>query len=344
MAACDGTTAAKRRRERRLRSWWRHERMTVAAALAEALHHSAPKVGAEQHHAPRRQETASAGARPGVLKDPAPQGAVRSVASLPRCRDSGRPHGQVPPQGRTEEEGGGGGEEGMGDGVGEEGRAEAACHRGFGEGARDCGAECGQQEEEEEEAEASPSSFFRSSWWPRSSSPTAVVYSWLVFLVLCRSRCVPFFLAGPVSRHLRHHGRLGPDGQLRGEMSRSSSFFLQWHVQDWCCWVDTPFPSVVACSDARHHARYVPEGLYCAFRCWQWHVQGSFCWYFTPRAVFLLPFLGPYAMHHGRYGPDRQLRGEILADMPVVHDHRCSVVQTAENCGFSAVAVHQGRR
>ena len=47
---------------------------------------------------------------------------------------------------------------------------------------------------------------------------------------------------------------------------------------------------------------------------------------------FLLPLLGPDALHHGRYGPDRQLRGEILADMPVVHDHRCSVVQTAENC------------
>ena len=71
-----GTSSARRRRERRLRSWWRHERMSVAAALAEAHHHSAPKVGAETHYALRRQKTASAGARPGVLKDPAPQGAV----------------------------------------------------------------------------------------------------------------------------------------------------------------------------------------------------------------------------------------------------------------------------
>ena len=80
VAACDGTSAAKRRRERRLRSWWRHERMTFAAALAEAHHHSSPKVGAEQYHAPRRQnippDTTSAGTRPGVLKDPVPQGAV----------------------------------------------------------------------------------------------------------------------------------------------------------------------------------------------------------------------------------------------------------------------------
>ena len=50
--------------------------MSVAAALAESLHHSAPKVGAVTHYALRRQMTASAGARPGVLEDPAPQGAV----------------------------------------------------------------------------------------------------------------------------------------------------------------------------------------------------------------------------------------------------------------------------
>ena len=37
------TGAAKRRRERRLRSWLKHERMTVAMALAEASHHTAPR-------------------------------------------------------------------------------------------------------------------------------------------------------------------------------------------------------------------------------------------------------------------------------------------------------------
>ena len=37
----DGASgAARRRRERRLRAWLRHERQSVAAALAEALHHS----------------------------------------------------------------------------------------------------------------------------------------------------------------------------------------------------------------------------------------------------------------------------------------------------------------
>ena len=38
-----GTSAARRRRERRLRSMLRHERMTVAMALAEMSHHSAPR-------------------------------------------------------------------------------------------------------------------------------------------------------------------------------------------------------------------------------------------------------------------------------------------------------------
>ena len=35
-----GSGAAQRRRQRRLRSWLRHERMTVAMALAESTHHS----------------------------------------------------------------------------------------------------------------------------------------------------------------------------------------------------------------------------------------------------------------------------------------------------------------
>ena len=46
-----------------MRSWAKHERQTVARALAEALHHSAP----------RRPKTARAGVRPGVLEDPGPR-------------------------------------------------------------------------------------------------------------------------------------------------------------------------------------------------------------------------------------------------------------------------------
>ena len=61
------TGSARRRRERRLRSMLRHERMSVAMALAEKLHHSACRsvplkeelVEHEMHNAPRGQKTAS---------------------------------------------------------------------------------------------------------------------------------------------------------------------------------------------------------------------------------------------------------------------------------------------
>ena len=71
-----GTSAAKRRRQRRLRSSWRHECQSVRMALNAAAHHSAEKVAAgEKDSGPRARTTFSA-VRPGVLKDPAPQGAV----------------------------------------------------------------------------------------------------------------------------------------------------------------------------------------------------------------------------------------------------------------------------
>ena len=57
MAASEDATSARRRREQRLRSRWRHERLSIAAALAEAHHHSAPKVGAVPYNAPRSQKT-----------------------------------------------------------------------------------------------------------------------------------------------------------------------------------------------------------------------------------------------------------------------------------------------
>ena len=76
MAARDaGTSAAKRRRERRLRSWWRQERMSIAAALAEALHHSSGTrpskydtrvVEDSQHGAVRGQTTATRAVVPGT--------------------------------------------------------------------------------------------------------------------------------------------------------------------------------------------------------------------------------------------------------------------------------------
>ena len=60
-AAGTSCSSARRRRERRLRMHWRHERLSVAMTLADALHHSAQpraKPGeAEQYDAPRRQMT-----------------------------------------------------------------------------------------------------------------------------------------------------------------------------------------------------------------------------------------------------------------------------------------------
>ena len=50
--------SARRRRERQLRSWLRHERMTVRMELAAALHHSAFKgAGPETNDALRSQRT-----------------------------------------------------------------------------------------------------------------------------------------------------------------------------------------------------------------------------------------------------------------------------------------------
>ena len=78
--------AAWRRRQRRLRSMLRHERQTVAMALAECLHHSAQRPEKarareveeqDQDEALRRQKAPPPGKRPGVLKDPEPQGRIR---------------------------------------------------------------------------------------------------------------------------------------------------------------------------------------------------------------------------------------------------------------------------
>ena len=84
--------AAQRRRDRRLRSFLRHERMTVRMALAEAPHHSCGVEPSGPSEALRRQKTASAaGKRPVPLEEVAePQGGATMVgymaASVPRLR------------------------------------------------------------------------------------------------------------------------------------------------------------------------------------------------------------------------------------------------------------------
>ena len=69
-----------RRRQRRLRSWWRHEQQSIAAALATALHHSAQRPVPKKQEwedaeyvASRGQKTdtrAHGGLRPALLAEP----------------------------------------------------------------------------------------------------------------------------------------------------------------------------------------------------------------------------------------------------------------------------------
>ena len=73
-----------RRRQRRLRSWLRHERMTVAMALAEVTHHTAP----------RDQKTARArGEESDELYDA--KGLMTPPSSRPTPLDEVRPQGRV---------------------------------------------------------------------------------------------------------------------------------------------------------------------------------------------------------------------------------------------------------
>ena len=84
VGAAGGTSSARRRRERRLRSWAKHEQLSVAAAPTAAPHHSAGRGvvtrGEEQQEgevheendAPRSQATPLSGVRPGVPSDAGP--------------------------------------------------------------------------------------------------------------------------------------------------------------------------------------------------------------------------------------------------------------------------------
>ena len=79
------TGAAKRRRERRLRSWLRHDWMTVAAELSAALQHSRDG-GQVSHVGVRAQNMDSSwgGRRPGVPEDPGPPQLGVERAACPR--------------------------------------------------------------------------------------------------------------------------------------------------------------------------------------------------------------------------------------------------------------------
>ena len=105
----------------------------------------------------------------------------------------------------------------------------------------------------------------------------------------------------------------------------------QWYFHGWLRWssacaVSPPFvgrPKLLGIMDGMDQN----DSIHCARRRpRQWLVQGSFCVYFAPRAVFLPWFSGPDALssgpplglHHGRYGPEGQLFGEVVVFIPVV--------------------------
>ena len=100
--------AAQRRRARMVRSWWRHEQMSLAAALADASHHSAQQYGAprgqkpatkasegevrEQYYGLRAQERPLPGMRPAPLSEVLPQVVLQRTRG--EARDEA--HGAAP--------------------------------------------------------------------------------------------------------------------------------------------------------------------------------------------------------------------------------------------------------
>ena len=76
-----GLLLQSERRRLRLRAQWYHEQHTVAMALAEATHHSAPRSEwRKPNEALQGQKTTGAGGkRPSVLKEIEPQGEVARV-------------------------------------------------------------------------------------------------------------------------------------------------------------------------------------------------------------------------------------------------------------------------
>ena len=188
--------SARRRRERRLRSWWRHERMTVAAELVVALHHSRGVGPTVPHEALR-----------GVLKEPEPPVVVEHAA----CPCSGAPLLVVPSLSAAESD--------CVDGTSLKYLLKVSLRQ------RQKEEEAMEEKEEKEQAAetrrraqalvdhaASLPKRKRKKKRKRKLPPTAAVvclrcwFSWLC----SSSRFVPFGFWQ--TRDARHHGRYGPNG------------------------------------------------------------------------------------------------------------------------------------
>ena len=303
--------AARRRRERQLRSWLRHERMTVRMELAAALHHSA---GPETNDAARRQSAlvvcgqesdrilrrswfrstrlarAPVGCRPCLCWSWKTGGRSRGLLLPPL------PHGLCV---RGKKGGGGGGAE---EKVKEKEKKRLAVHQVAAatlERARLLAERAGRRRKRKKR---------RKRRTPRTSSHT--------------SRCragrrqrrwhAPGWFSSVHAVFPSYDGKPKLPGIIVGMVQDDSLLarcrLRQWHMQFWFCWYFSsrcvPFRCRLA-HDAPHHGRYAPEGQLCAL----WHVQGSFCWYLH-LALCSSFFSGVDALHHGRNGPEGQSRCE----------------------------------
>ena len=114
-----------------MRSWWRHEQVSIAAAVATALHHSAQRGEGVVRRLTGTEDSGNRRTRPGVLKDPEPQlldavlayrAAGGAVGGHPRCWRHRRLRASTLPLSASSwllrwrpEEGGGGEAEGGGE-------------------------------------------------------------------------------------------------------------------------------------------------------------------------------------------------------------------------------------
>ena len=346
--------ASMRRRHRQLRAFHRHERLTVRMELATALHHSAQPTGPvveepreveaqDTYAAPRGQKEPSPGTRPGVLKDPEPQArcARRKVVcdavapllvSLHVVDDAHIDHSSL--------------------------RFLLA---------QNLAAQKEKEEKEQKARRQVLLQEFSALLAVPVRSRSLLQVSRLEALAEALdsdSSAAPSSQAGRRKRKKRRRRRLPRGVRIRrcgqGFRSRSSlsgaqcSLLLSTGLRCSASWPvctrrTAPRSSsfiAVACAMlvwlvTMHPRVMFPSG---SASCPIWtrrtvlfvfvvnHCSGMYKVGFTgdsaPRAVFLsLLSSGPDARHHGRYEPEGQLRGEILADM-------VPMVQSAENCGF----------
>ena len=359
----DGGTSARRRRERRLRSWWRHEQQSVRAAA----HRSAAKVAAsEEYSGLRAQMTVSAGRR-GVLTEPEPQGAVTDgyvaapVPSLAVPLLAGAADEVVDSTAlrfltakaleakRKEEQ----------EKVFQEldvlfrirvDQLTPLQQRWLAEHRRSGAVEAWRAAVLENRRNVVVKK--RKKKLPETSSHLSRGRA----RRRIRQCCVPGWSCWFSASHAVFPSLVGRP-KLVGimiSMDQDDSFLRallrlrQWHMLGWFCWLLLALCSLLLSTGPLGHvvlarrcvattgARFGDSVLRCpwgstdAVRFRQWHAQGSFCCSFLGCQTHDVP-------HHGRYEPEGQLRCEILADMPVVHNHRCLWFRLQKNCGFPQV-------